>query len=225
MKNNRTWGAAEAATTTGRWRPQSSALAPPMVRTGIALLVILTGVAVLPVEGQTLMPPDHGSQPAQTRPTLLSSRAAQGRQHPSYQVFAAGLAFPSITIVDKNTLDVGGKLKIDVSRFGQLTRQQKDTLAGQFAVAASVVDKFQANWTNNVSIDPAQVAGKLRVMMIDCKYLLEQWTQYLPPAGKEKVKADALEALRAGDIDKAWEMFLDLPRPAPPAGFGVVGQQ
>jgi hypothetical protein len=67
------------------------------------------------------------------------------------------------------------------------------------------------------------LAGKLRVTVIDYKYLLERWTQYLPPSGTEKVKADALLALQSGDIDKAWKMYVDLPRPEPPTGFRIAG--
>ena len=68
----------------------------------------------------------------------------------------------------------------------------------------------------------AQVAGKLRDTIIDYKYLLERWNQYHPPTGKEQVKTDALLALRAGDMDKAWELYVDLPRPQPPTGLRVV---
>jgi hypothetical protein len=190
----------------------------------IAAFVILTQGMIVGSEGQILVPPDRGSQAVQTQPSSLSLLVAQGRQHPGYQVFAEHLALPAITVVDEATLDVDGKMKIDVSRLDQLTAQQKETLAGQFEVPVGVIDKLLGSVSNSVPADATQVAGKLRATIIDYKYLLERWIQYIPPTGKEKVKADALLALQAGDIDKAWGMYADLPRPKPPTGFGVVGQ-
>lgn len=131
---------------------------------------------------------------------------------------------PALTVVDQATLDVGGRMKIDVSRLDQLNEQQKGALAEWYAVPAGVVDKFQESFTQEASSDAARAATKLHVTMIDYKYLLERWTKYLAPAGKEKIKTDALEALQVGDLDKAWKMFLDLPRPKSPTGLRIAGR-
>ena len=201
---------------------KSTASRIPAIRAIILTLVILTQCMILDSEAQTLLPPDQGSQVAQTQPSSLSLRVAHGRQHPNYQVFAGGLALPSIIVVDQATLDVGVRMKIDVSRLDQLTAQQKEALADWYAVPAGVVDKFQENFAQEGSSDATRVAAKFRIMVIDYKYLLEFWTKYPLAAGNEKIKSDALQALRVGNLDKAWKMFLDLPRPEPPLGLRIA---
>ena len=188
------------------------------------MMVILTQYMIVDGKTQTLLPPSQGSQAAPTQSSSLSLRMAQGRQHPSYQVFAGGLALPAITVVDQATLDVGGRMKIDIGWLDQLSTQQKVALAEWYAVPAGVVDKFQECFAQAAPSDAKLVAGKLRVTVIDYKYLLERWTKYLPPAGKEKIKTDALEALQVGDLDIAWKMFLDLPRPKSPDGLRIAGR-
>ncbi len=86
-----------------------------------------------------------------------------------------------------------------------------------------VIDNLLESCSKQAPADAAEVAGKLRVMVIDYKYLLARWTQYHPPTGQEKVKTDALLALQGGDIDKAWKMYIALPRPDPPTGFRIAG--
>jgi hypothetical protein len=203
---------------------KSTASRIPAIRAIIVTFVILTQSQgmVLDSEAQTLLNPGHESQAAPTQPSSLSSLAAQGRRHPSYQVFAGGLALPSIIVLDQATLEVGGRMKIDVSRLDQLTAQQKEALADWYAVPAGVVDRFQENFAHEGASDATRVATKFRIMVIDYKYLLDFWTKYLPAAGNEKIKSDALQALRVGDLDKAWKMFLDLPRLEPPLGLRIV---
>ena len=196
----------------------------PVIRTIIATFVILTQGMILGSEGQTLPASDHGSQAAQTQSSSLSLLAAQGRQHPSYQVFAHQFPLPSITVVDQATLDVGGKVKIDVSQSEQLSDQQKEALADRFEVPIGVVSKLLVRFSKQSPVDAAQVAQELRITVIDYKYLQERWRQYLPPIGKAEVKTNALQALQVGEIDKAWEMYVALPRPSAPTGLRIVSQ-
>ncbi len=202
-------------------KPRGSRLA--LVRSLMATFVIMTPGMVLGGDGQTLQPPDGGSPVTNADPSSPALLAAEGRRQPSYQVFAFRCTSPSITVVNETTLEIGGKQKIDVSRLNQLDRAEKETLAGQFDVPVSVVDNLQKSCSKQTPADAAEVAGKLRVMVIDYKYLLERWTQYHPPTGQEKVKTDALLALQGGNVDKAWEMFAALPKPRPPTGFHVAG--
>jgi hypothetical protein len=51
-----------------------------------------------------------------------------------------------------------------------------------------------------------------------------EWGRYHPPAESQKVKADALAALQAGDISKAWELYDGLERPAPPSNLRIISQ-
>ena len=86
-----------------------------------AALVILTQSIISEIQGQTLMLPDPGTQAAPAQMTSFPSLVAQGRRHPSYQVFAGQLALPAIIVVDKTTLKIDGMVEIDVSRLEQLT--------------------------------------------------------------------------------------------------------
>lgn len=205
-----------------RWsKPAAPRL--PVVRILIAAVAILTQVMILGSIGQTIIVPNPGNPSAQTQPSSPSLLAAQGRQHPSYLVFASHFALPAIIVVGATTLEVDGKMKIDVSRLDQLTTQQKESLAGQLEIPIGVVDNLLASFSGPAPTDAAQLAGRLRVAVTDYKYLLERWNRYLPPAGRENVKADALLALQAGELDKAWGLYAGLPKPAPPTGFQIVG--
>jgi hypothetical protein len=206
-----------------RWqsKPRRSRLS--LIRISVAAFVILTQGMILGSDGQTLQPPDKGSQSAKAEPASPALLAAEGRRQPSYQVFAYSCTAPAITMVNATTLEVGGKQKIDVSRLDQLTTPEKETLAGQLAVPVVVIDCLLRGCTNQTPADATGLAGKLRVTAIDYKYLLEKWTQYQPPTGGEKVKTDALLALQGGDLEKAWAMYVTLPRPEPPGGFRIAG--
>ena len=189
----------------------------------MAAFVILTQGMIFGSKGQMLPVPAGGSGTAKAEPASVSLYAEQGRTQPGYGVFAHRCTAPSITVVNETTLEIGGKQKIDISRLDQLAAQEKETLAGQFDVPVGVIDCLLQGCTSQAPADATGLAGKLRVTVIDYKYLLEQWTQYLPPSGTEKVKADALQALQSGDIDKAWKMYVDLPRLKPPTGFRIAG--
>lgn len=194
-----------------------------MIRASMATLVILTQGMIPGSEGQSLLPPDGGSKATNAEPSSPLLIAAQGRGQPSYQVFAFRCTSPSITVVNETTLEIGGKQKIDISRLDQLTTQEKETLAGKFDVPVGVIDNLLESYSKQTPADAAGLADKLRVTVIDYKYLLARWTQYHPPTGQEKVKTDALLALQGGEIDKAWKMYIDLPRPDPPTGFRIAG--
>jgi hypothetical protein len=206
-----------------QWQPKPARTRLPPIRIILASVVILTQGMISRSEGQTLPAPDGGSRVAKAEPSPRLLVAAQGRTQPGYQVFAQHCSSPSIAVVNGTTLEIGGKQKIDVSRLDQLAAQEKETLAGQLDVPVGVVDTLLENFSQQAPADATEVAGKLRATVIDYKYLLERWTQYRPPTGTEKVKTDALLALRGGDMDKAWKMYIDLPRPEPPTGFRIAG--
>ena len=206
-----------------RWQSKPRCSRWSLIRISLADLVTLTQGMILGSDGQTLQPPDNGSPSAKAEPASPVLLAAEGRRQPSYQVFASGCTAPAITVVNGTTLEVGGKQKLDVSRLDQLTTPEKETLAGQLAVPVVVIDGLLRDCTNQAPADATGLAGKLRVTAIDYKYLLERWTQYHPPTGGEKVKTDALRALQSGDLEKAWAMYVTLPRPEPPGGVRIAG--
>jgi hypothetical protein len=189
----------------------------------IATLIIFTPPMVPEVAGQTVVTRAIGSQTVPDQALSLLPLVAQGRWHPSYQFFARHLALPVITVTNMTTLEIDGKVEIDASRLDQLTQTQKETLSRQFDVPVGIINNLLVGRTNQPPMDATQVAGQLCVTVTDYKYLLERWRRYLPPNGNEKVKADALLALETGDLDKAWRMFMDLPRPKPPASVRIAG--
>ncbi len=197
------------------WQSKPRRSRSALIRLSLAAVVILT-------QGMLLAPAGE-SRTAKAEPSSPSLIAAQERGQPSYQVFANRFTSPAIAVVNETTLEIGGKQKIDVGRLDQLAGAEKETLAGQFDVPVGVVDNLLESCSKQAPTNAVEVAGKLRVMVIDYKYLLERWTQYHPPTGEEKVKTDALLALQGGDVDKAWEMFAALPRPKPPTEFRVAG--
>ena len=208
----------------GLWSESNAfRLQPPRALILVGLLVS-TLVMFSRLQGQTLVSSTIAGQATPNDGTSLSLLVGQARRHPSYQVFAGHIVLPSIAVVDKTTLEIDGKVKIDVSRLDQLAQPQKESLGSQFDVPIGVVDKLLVSRTDQAPMDAAQVAAKLCETVMDYKYLLEKWTRYRPPNGKEKVKADALLALAAGQLDKAWTMFLELPRPQPPTSVRVEGR-
>jgi hypothetical protein len=186
-------------------------------------IVILTQGMILGSEGQTLPPPAGGSPATNAVSSSPALLVTEGRRQPSYQVFAFNCTLPPITVMNGTTLEVGGQQKIDVSQLAQLTRQERETLAGQLDIPAGAVDNLLEGCSKQASAGAAEVAGKLRVMVVDYKYLLERWTQYHPPTGAEAVKTAALQALQSGDLDKAWTLYTTLPRPVPPTGLRIAG--
>lgn len=164
--------------------------------------------------GQTLLAP--------AAPAGLASVVAQGRQQPSYQVFAVNCVLPVIAVVDGTTLTVAGPSEIQVGRLDDLTLQDKEALAARFEVPVRVVEDLVASFTVRVAADVKEVRDRLRCAVVDYKYLLGKWTNYKPGAAGAAVKAEALLALEAGDTAKAWTLFAALARPAAPGALRAV---
>ena len=161
---------------------------------------------------------------SQNAPAQTPAYAPKGRQMERYKAFARQAEMPAITVTNKTTLEVGGAVKTDLNRLGQLSGSEKEALAGQFRVATGVIGKVIEGATNTPSAGAAQVVQDIRTAVIDYRFLQGEWGRYHPPAEDQKLKADALAALQAGDISKAWELYDGLQRPAPPANLRIVAQ-
>jgi hypothetical protein len=152
----------------------------------------------------------------------LSLRVAQARKHPSYTVFEHNLTLPAIKVIDAATLEVGGKLKIVLNRPEPLSTQARATFTNEFQVPLAVVDRLWERLFQSTPPSAEQATNALRQTVLDYKYLHQKWTQYRPPREKEGIKTDAFQALQAGDLDKAWELYLDLPKPSGPSGTKII---
>ncbi|HWW03615.1 MAG TPA: hypothetical protein VNZ64_28185 [Candidatus Acidoferrum sp.] len=168
--------------------------------------------------------PDIQSRAPPAQQPARPSASFQGRQHPSYQVFSSHAVLPSVTILDERSLDVAGEIRIEVRRPDLLSSRQKLVLAALFGVPVAVPEKALRGFSSEGPVAPEQAAQQLRMTIIDYKYLRDAWTRYRPPAGMEQLKNTALLSLEAGEIDKAWEMYMALPRPQPPQGLRLAGR-
>jgi hypothetical protein len=160
----------------------------------------------------------------QTAPAQMAAYTPKGREMERYKAFARQAEMPAITVTNTTVLDVGGVVKTDLNRLGQLSGSENAALARQFGVPVEVINKVIQRATNNASPGAAQLAQDIRTAVVDYRFLQGEWGRYHPPAESQKVKADALAALQAGDISKAWELYDRLQRPAPPANLRVVAQ-
>ena len=148
----------------------------------------------------------------------------QGRQMKRYEAFARQAELPSISITSNTVLQVGGVLNTDTTRLAQLAPREKEALSEQFGVPVSVIDRLVQRLAGSSSPTAAQLGQQIRTAVIDYRFLRIEWERYHPSAEGEKTKAAALEALQAGDISKAWELYDGLGRPQPPGSVRVVAQ-
>lgn len=169
-----------------------------------------------------------------TRPTVVQKPVyiPQGRQMKRYEAFARQAELPSITVTTNALLQVGGVVNMDATRLPQLSTNEMEALAGQFKVPVGVINRLAQQFARSSPPAAGQLAQEIRTAVIDYKFLRIEWERYHPPTEGLKTKAAALEALQAGDINKAWELYDALGRPqapaiaapAPPANLRVVAQ-
>ena len=150
------------------------------------------------------------------------SASLSWKKHPSYQVFALRAELPAISALDERTIVVSGKERSSFKLDEELRAKEMKAMAEQFRVPATVISAFLKGVGKREHIGAERVAQELRITVIDYRYLNEQWNRYHPPPAQESIKAAALHALEAGDIEKAWEMFVALPRPKAPQGLSIV---
>ena len=188
----------------------------------LAFAVVFAGLAGVPgvllaAAGEASAPPSVASTvKGSTNPPAATS-AEQWRGHPSYQVLESRAELPAMEAAAKGTLKIGGRWTLELQRATELPAEQKQALAAQFEVPVAAFDKFLQRLASRQGLDAEQGAKELRTLIIDYRYLRDRWNQYRPPAGQQKLKTDALQSLDAGDLDKAWQMFVALSPPAPPS--------
>lgn len=115
----------------------------------VAACVLFDWAAMRAGETEPAGLPNQENLAKQTLTGGQSLSAVQGRQHPGYQIFAHQLALSPITVIDKNTLDIGGKLRIDIGQTNHLSIGGRKTLAAEFEVPTGLVDKYLEHLDNN----------------------------------------------------------------------------
>jgi hypothetical protein len=160
----------------------------------------------------------------ETTPAQKPDYIPKGRQMERYKAFARQTEMPAITVTNNTTVEIGGAVKTDLTRLAQLSIPVKEALADQFRVPAGVIGKVADRTSTNSPPNTAQFIQDIRTAVVDYRFLQGEWQKYRPPTEGQKVKADALQALKVGDINKAWELYDGLQRPAPPDNLRIVGQ-
>jgi len=171
--------------------------------------------ASLPVSAGNIV---QGTPQSVRESSYPSLTALQGRQHPSYQVFASQIQLPSVVVLGNRIL-IDRKVWIDGTRLQLISWRQRQTLAVAFAVPIGVIEHWRVNLRRQAPLDGPALARDLCATVIDYHYLKARWLQYRPPSARlQKFKVQALLALKAGELDQAWAMYYSLSRPAAPAG-------
>ena len=175
-------------------------------------------------------PRQRTGHPARTGPD--ASPDPSGPPDGALQSFARQAQLPSITATNSTVLEVGGMARTDAARLAQLSTREQEALAGQFGVPVGVITKVVQRLASGSPPAADQLAQELRTAVIDYRFLQIEWKRYHPPAEGQRSKVAALEALQAGDIGKAWELYDALRKPqapaigapAPPVNLRVVAQ-
>jgi len=167
---------------------------------------------------------------AQNQTTVTESAAVgavrQARTHPAYQVFAAQLRLPTMTVLDgSTTLNVGGRLKLDLGKPDETMAQEGIALAKLLEIPQGVFATLVRKLSFNARLGGEDLAQQFQTSVVDYKYLSERWQQYHPGKAGEPVRTEALKCLQAGDLERAWQLFIELPKPSPPTGLRTGSPQ
>ncbi len=196
---------------------------------GIAICAFVLG-GLTPARADDALPAKGpGDQASQTREQAYSPQAYRMKR---YQAFARQAELPVITAADETSLEVGGAVKLDLKRLAQLSDGEKEALASQFGVPAEVIGKLLERAAINPPSNAAQLAQAIRRAVIDYRFLQGEWGRFTPPPEGGQVKTNALLALEAGNLSKAWQLYDGLRKPQapsigappPPTNLRVVAQ-
>jgi hypothetical protein len=155
--------------------------------------------------------------------TTRADQAAvcRARRQPSYQVFAAQARLPEIRALDNGAFTVGGTLTLDLHKSNQSTTSEKRALAQLLQVPPGLLTAVLHKLSTTES-SSEELARQFQTAVVDYRYLAQRWAEYRPPASGEAVKAEAMKCLETGDLEKAWQMYIDLPKPSPPTHIRVA---
>lgn len=211
------------------WTRNPSVTVPRRAVRSLAAWAVIVHCLTLARAAEVLAAREPVSEPTQVRQPAY---VPQGRQMERYKAFVRQAELPLITVTNNTLLEVRGAVKLDVTRLAQFTSQKQAALAGQFGVPAGVIGKLVQRVASGPPPSAGQLVQELRTVVIDYRFLQREWERYTPPAEGQTAKRDALAALQAGDITKAWELYDGLRRPpapaigapAPPTNLRVVAQ-
>lgn len=187
------------------------------VRCTAALFFQLIGASSFAPAGE---PSATSNQSTQTQ-FAITQEVCNARRHPAYQVFVAQMSLPAITAITNQTLSVGG-LTLGLSKADTIRLEEKNALTQRLQIPGEFFTALVQKLSANAQASGEELANQLRTSVLDYKYLSKKWAQYHPQTGGESVKTEALKCLQAADLERAWQLFMDLKKPAPPTGLKII---
>jgi hypothetical protein len=185
------------------------------VRCAAALFVQVIGASSSAPAGE---PSATSNQSTQTQ-FAITQAVCNARRHPAYQVFVAQLSLPAITVMNGKAINVAGQLKVDLNK---ADAEEKNALAQRLQIPVEFLTALLQKLSANTQLSDEELAHQFQVAVTDYKYLSEKWARYHPPAGGEPIKQQALNCLQGADLESAWRMFIDLPKPKPPTAVQII---
>jgi hypothetical protein len=176
-----------------------------------------TGIIIGEVSVCTASEPMIASEQGVT----LKSSVDQAKMHPSYRLFVAQTRLPDIKAFDR-VLIVGGALTVDLVKPNLVTADEKLALTELLQVRPEFLAAIISKLATNQQFKSEKLASEFQTAVIDYRYLNERWTHYRPDPDGEAIKTKALQHLQAGDLEQAWQMYIELPRPPPPTGLRII---
>jgi hypothetical protein len=139
----------------------------------------------------------------------------KARKHPSYQVFALNLGLPSIAVLNENSLQLAEKYVLEFGRGVELTKQQAAEIGQAYNVSEALIFSLHRRYSSSPR-KADQLKRHFQNAITDYRFLEKKWNQYKPPAGSERLKSEALELLKTGDVEHVWILYHNLPKPDAP---------
>jgi hypothetical protein len=135
-------------------------------------------------------------------------------RYPAYSFIAAQLSFPNIAAAGERVLQINGVARLDFAAPNET--QVTSPLAAQLRIPLAALTGLIRQLANETALTGPELAASFRTALVDYKFLEERWNKFHPAGTGLQVKQAALAALAAGDLERAWTLFEDLPKPRPP---------
>jgi len=148
-----------------------------------------------------------------------AKRTIDRTRYPAYSLIAAQLSLPNIAAAAERVLEIDGTARLDFAAANE--SPAASALAAQMRIPLSAMKGLIRQLANETELTGPQLAASFRTELVDYKFLEERWNQFHPAGTALQVKQAALAALEAGDLERAWTLFEDLPKPRPPRQLRV----
>ena len=119
-------------------------------------------------------------------------------------------------------VQLGEKQILEARHLEQMTAEEQEVLGEVFAVPPPLITRFiKGRYKPEWNAD--QVAKEFRACITDYKFLVHTWNEFVSLEG-DSPKKEARQALQAGDVAKAWQLYpVDRGgRPPPPQNLRIA---